>query len=302
MGGVPAIRGLNRAEGEAKGDVGGPGHDAQTPGRPSRAHDEGEREPDGEDGQGDDEEVGVGVGEEEGEEGELGDAVVALGAEHAAAAPEVEGAEVLVAEDAAEALQELGRTVEVAEHGDKEGGQRAGEDRGGEAGATVLVEAAFDERGEVVDDGEGGGGGQGEEERDDESDRDGGEDAGELGEGGAHEEAEVVVVELAAGEPGVVGRHVRRLQDGVEVGEVHGLFAAEVEVPEVGVPHADGEHASEGDEEEDLAGDDDATVFAQELEDFAALAPEDEGRDGRQQEESDADGEAGEGEPVEAGE
>ena len=45
--GVPAIRGLYRAEGEAQRDVGWPRHDTETPGRPPRADDEREREPDG---------------------------------------------------------------------------------------------------------------------------------------------------------------------------------------------------------------------------------------------------------------
>ena len=224
--------------------------------------------------------MGVRVGEEEGEEGELGDAVLALGPEHAAAAPEVEAAEVLVAQDAAQPLRQLRGAVEVAEHGDEERGHHARGDRGGQARpASGIVEAALHERGEVVDDREGRRRRQREEERHNEGDRDGGQNAGELGEGGAHEEAEVVVVQLAARVPGVVGRHVRRLQHRVEVGEVHRLFAAEVEVPQVGVPHAHGKHAGERNEEQDLADDDHAPFFAQEVEDLPAPAPEDGRRD-----------------------
>ena len=64
---------------------------------------------------------------------------------------------------------------------------------------------------------------------------DGGHDRGELHQHRDEHEPEVVVVHRAAREPRVVGRKLGRLDDRVQVREVHRLLAAERRVPQIGV-------------------------------------------------------------------
>jgi hypothetical protein len=64
------------------------------------------------------------------------------------------------------------------------------------------------------------------------------QDAGELDQHRDQNEPEIVVVDDAAGEPGVVRREVVALRDRVQVGEVHRLLAAEHRVPQVRVDRA----------------------------------------------------------------
>ena len=70
---------------------------------------------------------------------------------------------------------------------------------------------------------------------------------------GGEELSEVVVIDVAASPPGVVGREVVGAQHGVQVCEVHRLLAAEGGVPEVGVGHADRQQKQERAQEHRLA-------------------------------------------------
>ncbi len=65
--------------------------------------------------------------------------------------------------------------------------------------------------------------------------------AHQLDERADDDEAEVVVVNVGAGEPGVIGREPGGLHHRVEVGEVHRLLATDDRVPQVRLqePHAD---------------------------------------------------------------
>ena len=66
-------------------------------------------------------------------------------------------------------------------------------------------------------------------------------------------EAEVVVVDVSAGEPGVVGREGRALEDGGEERQIHRLFATTRRVPKVGVGRANEQEAKERQQEQRLA-------------------------------------------------
>ena len=155
---------------------------------------------------------------------------------------------------------------------------------------------------QIVGDGEDAPGHQCEEQRHRKVDGDGRHHPGELGQRRVHELAEVVVVQVAAGEPGVVGRHGRRSDDGIEVGEVHRLLAATKRVPQVRVPHPDAVEAEEGHEEQQLADEDQTRVAPEEVQHLSPLESEDHGRDRRDEEQAHADGEAREVQPVQAGE
>ena len=106
---------------------------------------------------------------------------------------------------------------------------------------------------QVVDDGEGGADGHGEEHRHRQVEGDLRQNARQLDQRRRHELAEVVVVHVAAGEPGVVGRHRRAAGDGVEIGQVHRLLAAAGGMPEVRVERADPVEDEECPDEQRLA-------------------------------------------------
>ena len=242
-------------------------------------HDHRKGEADGEKRERQGHQVGVEVAEQEGEEGELCYLVAGRVWWHdTRAAPEVErGGGYVTDEGIPDPANDLHGAVQVAKH-HHEGGacESCGGGREGEAyepgrgggpwhsrgrprlgspgapdGTGDAVGAA--PAGEVVDDGVGRASGQGEEEGDGEVECDSWVDSRGPDEGSHHELAPVVVVDVAAGEPRIVGRHVARLQDGVEVGHVHGLLAAQVGVPQVGIGHADEDEGEEGGEEDGLA-------------------------------------------------
>ena len=66
-----------------------------------------------------------------------------------------------------------------------------------------------------------------------------GHDADELDQRADHHLAEIVVIQIPPGEPGIVRRKLDALDDGVEIGQVHRLFAAHPGMPQVGVAPAD---------------------------------------------------------------
>ncbi len=61
-----------------------------------------------------------------------------------------------------------------------------------------------------------------------------------------HEELSIVIiVQIAAGKVGVIGRKIRAAQAGIEVGNVHQLFAALPRLPQVGVEDANADKGKE---------------------------------------------------------
>ena len=80
----------------------------------------------------------------------------------------------------------------------------------------------------------------------------------------AHDhETVVVIIQIAAGEPGVIRREGSALQHGGEIGQVHRLLAALPGVPQVRVPQPDEQESHKESQEQ--------TLDHQEV--FSALAP-----------------------------
>ncbi len=80
--------------------------------------------------------------------------------------------------------------------------------------------------------------GHGEEQREREIVRKPGDDAGELDEGRDDELSIVVVIELAAREPGIIRREFRAANHRIEVCQVHRSLAAHRGVPQIGIAPA----------------------------------------------------------------
>jgi len=147
--------------------------------------------------------------------------------------------------------------AQVTQHRDEQGAQQPDED--GPAADAAHVEGTADAAPlrpgavEVIGDAKGAHGRHGEPGRDDQVVGHGGRDADELDQRPDHDLAKVVIVEIAPGEPRVVGRKLGALDDGVQVGQVHGLFAALPGMPQVGVAPADDPEEAKERQEEDLA-------------------------------------------------
>jgi len=88
-------------------------------------------------------------------------------------------------------------------------------------------------------------------------------DTRKLGQGRNGHKAKIVIVDIAAGEPGIVGRKDRALDDRVEIGKIHGLFATHGRMPEVRVAIAHGQHGPKGQEIAGLNGQQRAPLCAQ---------------------------------------
>ncbi|WBL37590.1 hypothetical protein O0235_02730 [Tepidiforma flava] len=230
--------------------------------------------------------MGVEVGEEERPVRELGD--IEAAEVDPGAAPPVEGRELRAAEEPApeaardpdgaaddgrargerplverlEPFYPLVGGIEVADGDEEEGGEGAGEERFGGAppdGGNGWGRRAH----EAADDGEGSGGSRGGEGRHAQVEGVFGKDAEGAHRHGEVEPPHVVVVEAAAGKPGVVGREDGGADDGREVGDLHRLFAALRMVPEVGIRHAEEEEGGKGEEEDGLGGEPVAPLAAE---------------------------------------
>ena len=185
------------------------------------------------------------VREEEGEEGELRDLETGrVRGHHARGRPEVE-----VGDGAA---QELPAAVQVAQNDGHRDGCRARGNRAPPRGSNRASQPSPSAFGDVVADGERGAGGEREEERHGQVVGHSRRNARCANDRRHHELTVVVVVQGAAGKPRVQRRHGGGAEDGVQVREVHGLFAAQVGVPQVGVCGAHEHEGQERCEEEGL--------------------------------------------------
>lgn len=277
---IPGVGGAEDSEEEAAAEEGPPaGAAEELPG--------GEE---GEDGEGEGDEVGVEIAVEEGEEGEFGDGDdFAVGDAEGAGGVPVAVAGMAVAFE--EHPADLG---EIAEEKGEEGGGEAG----GEAGPGAA--SAAEERGEGGGEGEDGAGGEGGEGGLGEVVGDFGADAGEADEGGEEDVAEVVVVDEGFREPGLMGGKIVGEGVGVEKGEVHGFFAAGPGVPEFGLQPAQEEESGKDRPPDGLAEEEHAPVAAAEVEDAFLTEGEEEPVGEEEEEEGEGETEV-EGDPFEGG-
>ena len=189
-------------------------------------------------------EVGVQIAVGEAESGELVDRTL----DQPRAAPVVEARPARP-----EARHDLPGAVEVPDHGHQQGREPAAEVRAPPVPGEQVEAEREGRRGrerEHV--------GQGEVEAEPRT------DAGQLEHGGDHELAEVVVIERAAGEPRVEGRHGAALEDGVEVRHLHRPLPAPGGVPQIGVGEPHEQEREEGEVEDQLAGEHDPPALAHE--------------------------------------
>src|SRR5262249_2792687 len=175
----------------------------------------------------------------------------------APAAPVVEDGDGEVTERRLPLVQELGEAVEVADHSESRAARQPRPPAAREAGHN----------------GEGTAHRHAEEQRNRQVEGCRGSQGGELDKGGDEELAIIVVVDVAAGEERVVGRHIAAAQNGVEVGELHRLLAAVKEVPEVGVERAYPGKGEEGSEEGELSNDEQPPARADESPERVAPQP-----------------------------
>jgi len=98
-------------------------------------------------------------------------------------------------------------------------------------------------------------------------------DAGGLDQRGHQRVPQVVVVHGTAGEPGIVRREPSALQNGIQIGQIHGLLPAHDGVPEIRVAVSDQSKGSKKDQERDFFGDYEPPPLLQELGQRAALNP-----------------------------
>ncbi len=103
----------------------------------------------------------------------------------------------------------------------------------------------------------------------------GGDDAQQFGQRAHEDEAEVVVVDVAAGVPRVVGREGGGAHDGREIGQVHRLLAAPDNVPHVRVAQPDADHDQEQGHAQQLDQQDVAGSLVDERPQLLAPAPGD---------------------------
>ena len=75
--------------------------------------------------------------------------------------------------------------------------------------------------------------------------------------------AEVVIIEVTAGVPGIQRRETAAAQNSVEIGEIHGLFAAKILMPQVRVAHTHEQKAQEEQQQQGLNGEQAAPARAQ---------------------------------------
>ena len=190
-------------------------------------------------------EVGVQVGEEEGEEGELRDLETGrVRRHHARGRPEVE-----VGDSAA---HKLPTAVQVAQDDGHRNGSAARGNGGPSWGANRAEQPSPSAFRDGVPDGEGSAGGQGKEEGHGKVVGRRRRNARYANDRRHHELTVGVVVQGATGKPRVKRRHGGGTENGVQVREVHGLFAAQVRVPQVRVCGAHEHEGQERCEEEGL--------------------------------------------------
>ena len=84
--------------------------------------------------------------------------------------------------------------------------------------------------------------GHAEQQRQDKVIGDGGHHAEQLGDRSGEHEAIIIVVDVAAGVPRVIGWEGGRAHDGREIGQVHRLLAAPDDIPDIGIAQPDGDH------------------------------------------------------------
>ena len=178
------------------------------------------------------------VGEQECEEREFGYLVAGrIGRHHAAGTPEVEFAHREALDGCApRSLPKLYRSVEISKH-DYE--CRSKQTRDNRRYGSHELAPVFRGGRQVVNYRVREGGGHGEEERHSEVQGYLGCDSGDVYQHPHEELAPIVVVDVPAPEPGVVGRHIAGFENGVQVGHVHWLLPAPIRVPEVGIGHSD---------------------------------------------------------------
>ena len=185
------------------------------------------------------------VREEEGEEGELRDLEAGrVRRHHARGRPEVEVGD--------GATQELSAAVQVAQNDGHRHGCRARGNRAPPWGSNRAAQPPACALGDVVAQGERRACGEREEERHSKVVGHSRRNARRADHRRHHELTVVVVVQSAAGKPRVQRRHRGGPENRVQVGEVHGLLAAQVGVPQVRVCGAHEHECQERDEEEGL--------------------------------------------------
>ena len=260
--------------------------------------------------------VSVEVREQEGEERELGDVEgdvaiigdrfghpkgrerwvkILQGRHHPAAAPKIKAGEWHAVDSLnPDSLNDLDNTVQVADNTDKQGRYQPGgyaappprqtpEARPGGRGRLLRYRQrgmAADSFHQVVNQRIGAGYGQREEERHRQVERGSRQDSCDPDDSGEHGVAPVVVVQVAAGKPGVEGRQGSGAHHRVEVRQLHRFLPAPVRVPQVWVGVTQGHERQEGCQEYRFSRQDKAPPGSEE---FDHLAPPERPRSRRQQ-------------------